>query len=94
VSVYDELVNETGFDPTAPGPQLDPWVPWSLRGAWEILLGRTDMTVWTAREAQRLNQLLSEETQVLSPVEVTVESQNSFMEDWLALGERRDDAKQ
>lgn len=66
MSVYSELIDESDFDPSAPGPQLEPWQPWSLRGAWETLLGRTDMTVWTVREAAQLNGLLSmEDTQVI-----------------------------
>lgn len=70
MSVYSELINETGFDPMAPGPVIEPWQPWTLRGAWEIVLGRTDMTVWTMDNAQQLNRLLVEqvETQVLEPL--------------------------
>lgn len=64
MSVYLELINETGFDPMAPGPEIEPWQPWSLRGTWEILLNRTDFTVWTRDDARNLNGLLAE-TQVI-----------------------------
>lgn len=62
MSVYSELMDEWGFDPTAPGPVIPDWQPWTLRGTWEILLRREDMTVWTRDNVRQLNQLLSQES--------------------------------
>lgn len=65
MSVFSELVNECGFDPLAPGPEVPQWQPWTLRGTWEIILGRTDMTVWTQENVRQLNRLLVEEAETM-----------------------------
>ena len=92
MSVYSELIDETGFDPAQLGPQLEPWQPWSIRGAWEILLGHPDVTKWTLSHGQALRDLLDAETQVIiQPVtadEVQAESAGSFMDDWASEAEK------
>lgn len=64
MSVYSETINDLGFDPMAPGPEINQWEPWpmpswTMREAWEKILGRTDLTVWTVENAQQLNQILA-----------------------------------
>lgn len=62
MSVYSELIDEMGFDPFAPAPEIPAWVPWTLRGTWEVILGRSDLTVYTRDNAKQLNRLLDDIT--------------------------------
>lgn len=59
MSVYSETMDELEFDPTAPGPELEEWVPWTVRGAIEVLTGDRDRTVWTEHHVQELTHILS-----------------------------------
>lgn len=75
--IYDEIVNEYGFDPEAPAPEILTWEPWTMRGAMECVTGRSDITDWTRGNSQFLQKLLlAGEEAVPIPgefVEVTVE---------------------
>lgn len=83
MSIYSELVDDWGFDPMAPGPEIPQWRPWSMRGAWEAVLGRTDMTVWTADNARQLNQLLvsMDHTQIIPLVTDETQIMPAVVED-------------
>lgn len=60
---YAGLVDELGIDPAAVLSDYDReredavWQPWSLRGAWEIITGRSDWTAWTLGDARALREL-------------------------------------
>src|SRR5690606_27824727 len=57
---YAGLVDELGIDPAAVYADYDReredavWQPWSLRGAWEVVTGRSDWTAWTLGDARAL----------------------------------------
>ena len=63
---YAGLVDELGIDPAAVYADYDReredavWQPWSLRGAWEVVTGRSDWTAWTLGDARALRELTAE----------------------------------
>src|SRR5690606_41223583 len=60
---YAGLVDELGIDPAAVYADYDRlredagWQPWSLRGAWEVVTGRSDWTAWTLGDARAPREL-------------------------------------
>src|SRR5690606_27119125 len=60
---YAGLVDETGINPDTVLAEYDRlredavWQPWSLRGAWEVVTGRSDWTAWTLGDARALREL-------------------------------------
>lgn len=60
-AVYDQLIEDMGFDPFAHQPLFDPpaiataiyEAPWSMRAAIEIA-SNTDYTTWTTSDAAAL----------------------------------------
>lgn len=60
--IHGQIVDEYGFDPDAPGPDIPEHEPWGLRGALETITGQF-YTAWTTTDAAELvRYLLDQET--------------------------------
>lgn len=64
MTIFSELVNETGFDPFAPTPvptsyDASPWFPRDARSVMTFIAGElgTTPTAWTRQQARELREL-------------------------------------